>query len=82
MAITLWRLASNADYRMIGHLFGVSKGSVCVINKEVCMAITTVLAPKYIRIPSGNNLKEVLMVLSTNGAFLSVEERLMEVIFQ
>ena len=48
VAITLWRLASNADYRTISHLFGVSKGSVCVINKEICMAITTVLAPKYI----------------------------------
>ena len=60
VAITLWRLASNADYRTIGHLFGVSKGYVCVINKEVCMAITTILAPKYIQIPSGNNLKEVI----------------------
>ena len=30
VAITLWRLATNADYRTIGHLFGVSKGAVCV----------------------------------------------------
>ena len=47
VAITLWRLASNADYRTIGHLFGVSKGSVCVINKEVCKAITATLSPRY-----------------------------------
>ena len=59
VAITLWRLASNADYRTIGHLFGVSKGSVCVIG-EVSKAITATLSPRYIRIPSGNNLKEVI----------------------
>ena len=30
VALTLWFLATNADYRTIGHLFGVSKSSVCV----------------------------------------------------
>ena len=26
VALTLWFLATNSDYRTIGHLFGVSKG--------------------------------------------------------
>lgn len=36
VALTLWFLATNIDYRTIGHLFGVSKSTVCVITKEVC----------------------------------------------
>ena len=28
VAITLWFLATNADYPTIGHLFGISKASV------------------------------------------------------
>ena len=36
VALTLWYLATNADYRTIGHLFGVSKATVCMVTKEVC----------------------------------------------
>ena len=57
VALTLWFLATNADY---GHLFGVSKSTVCVITKEVCAAIVKVLLPKYIRLPSGEELKKVV----------------------
>ena len=60
VALTLWLLATNSDYRTVGHLFGVSKPTVCVITKEVCAAIVNVLLPKYIRIPTGDNLKAVI----------------------
>ena len=36
VAVALWRFATNADYRTIGHLFGISKGSICVILDEFC----------------------------------------------
>ena len=36
VAITLWFLATGADYRTIGHLFGVSKSTICMVTKEVC----------------------------------------------
>ena len=39
VAIALWSLATNGDYRSIGHLFGVVKGTVCVMVNEVCHAI-------------------------------------------
>ena len=32
VALTLWFLATNSDYRTIGHLFGVSKPTVCVVT--------------------------------------------------
>ena len=60
VALTLWFLATNTDYRTIGHLFGVSKSTVCVITKEVCAAIVKVLLPKYIQLPSGEELKKIV----------------------
>ena len=60
IAITLWRLATTTDYRTIGHLFGVSKTAVCLIAKEVCSAIVEVLLPRYIKVPTGDSLKEVI----------------------
>ena len=60
VALTLWYLATNADYRTIGHLFGVSKSTVCIVTKEVCAAIVNVLLPKYIRVPTGDELKKVV----------------------
>ena len=60
IAITLWRLATTTDYRTIGHLFGVSKMAVCLIVKEVCSAIVEVLLLRYIKVPTGNSLKEVI----------------------
>ena len=32
VALTLWFLSTGADFRTIGHLFGVSKSAVCVIT--------------------------------------------------
>ena len=59
VALTLWFLATNADYCTIGHLFGVSKPTVCVITKEVCAAILRILLPKYIRVPTGDSRRGI-----------------------
>ena len=50
-AITLYRLADTAQYRIIANLFGVGKSTVCQIVKEVCQAIVEILMPTYIRLP-------------------------------
>ena len=60
VTLTLWRLATTADYRTIGHLFGISKPAVCIIVKDVCSAIVKVLLPRYFKVPTGDSLKEVL----------------------
>ena len=60
VAIMFWFLATGADYRTIGHLFGVSKSTVCVVTKDVCAAIVRILLPKYIAIPMGEALKDVV----------------------
>ena len=60
VALTLWFLATGADYRTIGHLFGVSKSTVCLVTKDVCFAIVKSLLPRYIRFPAGAVLREVI----------------------
>ena len=37
--------ATGADYRSIGHLFGVSKATVCLVVKDVCSTIVQVMLP-------------------------------------
>ena len=60
MAITLWFLATGEDYRTIGHLFGVSKSTVCVVTKEVIACIVKTLFRQYIKMPTGNALRMVV----------------------
>ena len=60
VAIAVWRLATNVEYRTIGHLFGVSRSSVCMIVNEVCTAIVTKLMHRFIRLPTGAKLDEVV----------------------
>ena len=33
---------------------------MCVVTKEVCVAIVDVLLPKYVKFPNGESLKEVV----------------------
>ena len=60
VALTLWVLATNADYRNIGHLFRAFKPTVCVATKDVYTAIVRKLLPKYIRILTADGLKDVV----------------------
>jgi hypothetical protein len=60
VALTLWFLASNADFRTISHLFGVSKSSVSIFRNDVCKAIVKILLPKYVAFPSESRLKHVV----------------------
>lgn len=38
-ALTVWFLATGADYQINCHLFGVSKSTVYIVMKEVCAAL-------------------------------------------
>ena len=55
VAITLWRLGTNIEYRSIAHLFGVGLSTVGVTVHEVCTAIVNVLRQRYIGIPTGED---------------------------
>uniref|UniRef100_A0A3Q3ASA1 DDE Tnp4 domain-containing protein n=1 Tax=Kryptolebias marmoratus TaxID=37003 RepID=A0A3Q3ASA1_KRYMA len=51
VAICLWRLATNLEFRSISHLFGVGILTCCLITQEVITAINTVLKPHYLKRP-------------------------------
>ena len=69
VAVALWRLATNADYRTIGHLFGISKGSVCVIVDEFCRIMSEIMLPSYIKIPTGEDLDKVIETFNQKWGF-------------
>ena len=69
VAIALWHLSTNADYHTIGHLFGVAKGTACIVANEVCCALVDKLFRKYVKIPSGRHLDEVVKGFETKGPF-------------
>ena len=59
LAVTLYYLASTAEYRTIGNLFGVSRSFVCQCIQEVCKAIAKRF-PKVINFPKGDDLLQVI----------------------
>ena len=69
LAITLYYLATNSDFRTVGHLFGVSKSFVCLIVQEVCATIVDVLLPKHLSFPSGDALRAVISGFQENHKF-------------
>lgn len=60
VAVTLWYLSNGSDFRTIGHLFGISKATVCLFVKVVCQAIVKVLLSKYVKWPKGDALSDTV----------------------
>ena len=48
IAIALWRLGTNVEYRTLSHLFGAGLSTVCCIVHQVCNAIVRILGPRYV----------------------------------
>ena len=68
LAVTLYYLASTAEYRTIGNLFRVSRSFVCQCIREVCNAIARMF-PKVISFPSGDDLLNVVPGSETTWGF-------------
>ena len=69
LSITLHYLASTAEYRTIGNLFGVSViAFVCTCIKEVCEAIRNKMA-SAISFPRGENLLNVIQGYNEEWGF-------------
>ena len=72
VAITVWRLATNAEYRTLSALFGVGISTVCSIVLETCSAIAQHLLPLYVKIPTGSKLRENIDGFKTRWGFPQV----------
>lgn len=60
VAITLWRLATNVDYRTLRHLFGVGISTAFSIVTECCRVMEQHLKKKYVHFPKGVEFLEVI----------------------
>ena len=46
LAVTIWRLATNVEYRTIAALFGIGISTVCEIIHKTCKVVTQHLPPE------------------------------------
>ena len=67
LAITLYFLASTAEYRTIANLFGVSPAFVCICVK-VCQAVWKCL-PTVVCFPEGENLLQLIQCYEEQWGF-------------
>ncbi|XP_067299348.1 uncharacterized protein [Pseudorasbora parva] len=72
VAICLWRLATNLEFRSIGHLFGVGRSTACMITQEVVAAINKIMRPLYIKTPSPAELKKIVQGFKDKWRFPQV----------
>ena len=69
MAVTLWKLATNDEYRTLSALFGIGRSTVCVTVIETCNAIAKHLFPRYASFPAGEHLRDIVTILKPAGDF-------------
>ena len=69
VAVSLWRLGTNVEYRTISHLFGVGVSTGCVVLHKFCSPVVNVMTTKYINIPAGEHLKRIIYEFSTKWDF-------------
>jgi hypothetical protein len=60
VAVTIWRLVTNIEYRTIGALFGLGHSTVGEIVLDTCEFIVIYLLPKYIRVPKNDSIREIV----------------------
>ncbi|XP_018586601.1 protein ANTAGONIST OF LIKE HETEROCHROMATIN PROTEIN 1-like isoform X2 [Scleropages formosus] len=69
VAVALWRLATNVEYRTISALFGVGRSTVCKCVRDVCHAIVGLLRPLYLRQPSEQELEDAARLFHRRWGF-------------
>ena len=72
VAIMLWRLATNTEYRTIAALFGVGISTVCSIVHKTAQIVVEFLLPKYVCIPLEDKLKEIVAEFESLWGFPQV----------
>uniref|UniRef100_UPI00358EB018 uncharacterized protein n=1 Tax=Myxine glutinosa TaxID=7769 RepID=UPI00358EB018 len=59
VAMALWKLATNSEYRSVSHLFGVGITTVWRCVREFCAAVEKVLVPELLRFPNQEKFEEM-----------------------
>ncbi|KAM7134853.1 uncharacterized protein RBU57_017028 [Macrochelys suwanniensis] len=69
VAVAVWHLATNVEYQTISPLFGVGPSTVQNCVKEVSYAIVLLLKPLYLRLPSEQELENMVRIFSARWGF-------------
>ena len=69
VAISLWRLGTNVEYRTISHLFGVGISTVCVVLHDFCQSVFDVMGLRYLSLPSEDKLRAIRDGFRTKWGF-------------
>ncbi|XP_048844705.1 uncharacterized protein LOC125716453 [Brienomyrus brachyistius] len=69
VAVALWRLATNMEYRTIGVLFSMGRSTVCKCVRDVCHSIAALLGPAYLRPPGVQELDEAAGLYERHWGF-------------
>ena len=67
--ITLYYMSSTAEYRTIANLVDVSASFVCLCIRDVCKAITKKLKNDFLKVPKGEDLREVMRLYKEKWVF-------------
>ncbi|KAL5728674.1 hypothetical protein ACHQM5_001730 [Ranunculus cassubicifolius] len=59
VAVCIWRLATGEPLRLVSKRFGLGISTCHKLVLEVCLAIKTVLMPKYVQWPDGEVLNSI-----------------------
>ena len=60
VAVTIWKLPSNTEYRTLAGMFGIGRSTANEIVNDTAKQIVTHLLPKYAKIPNGDQLREIV----------------------
>lgn len=60
VAICIWRLATNVEFRTISHLFGIGQSTAVSITNHVASAIVKNLLSLFIRTPSEQEFESII----------------------
>ena len=72
VAVTIWRLATNVEYRTLGELFGLGHSTVGKIVLETCEAIAQHLLQVHMCFPTDQTLKQVIHGCDAKSGFPQV----------
>ena len=67
VAVTVWRFATNVEYRTIAALFGLGRSTACELVIDTCEVITHHLLPKYVCVPKNDRLREIVEGFKQRG---------------
>ena len=81
VAVTLWKLATNAEYRTLSVLFGIGWSTVCVTVIETCNAIANTCSLDMFISLRVTDSGILLQILKPAGDFHKLLVPLMELIF-